>query len=87
MVVEYKKLTRGNALSLLYQEFMTKLMEKAKKRPELKTMGFMGQHTSRLRQAKNKIMMECALTGKQYRKLIKQQRREAKNEQARSSVR
>lgn len=84
--MEQIKIRRGNALSLLYQELMETLLTKSKKQPE-KVMGFLGQHTSNSRQTKNKIMLERGLTGKQYRDFIKQQRREAKNGQARSSVR
>jgi hypothetical protein len=43
-----------------------------------KPMGFIGQHTNKLRQEKNRVMREMGFTGKQYRNHIKLQRRQAK---------
>lgn len=68
---ELEKVKRKNLLSQLFDEIF---QAKIKKYTPTPVMEFAGQHFNQVRQAKNKIMRERKITGKQYRRLIKNQR-------------
>jgi hypothetical protein len=73
MDTEMVKVKRGNMLSNLWEDIFKKKLDYVKTRPLIQ--GYLGQHTNPARQAKNKIMREEGLTGKQYRKRMKSLRR------------
>ena len=75
MDTEMVKVKRGNMLSNLWEDIFKKKFDYVKTRPLIQ--GHLGQHTNPARQAKNKIMREEGLTGKQYRKRMKSLRRTA----------
>lgn len=72
-MTEMVKIKRENALSKLWQEIFEKKMKKSLNSGY--TVGFTGQHHNPERQRKNKAMKELGMTGKQYRRHLKKERR------------
>lgn len=77
-MTDVAKIQRGNLLSLLWQDMFAKKIATIRNyKMPLRSMGFLGQHNNPLRQEKNRVMREKGITGKQYRRLMKAQRRAA----------